>query len=169
MHGVTAQVFLSLLVAIAVVRTPTWRSDRAPVSSRTVGADRRLATVAAGALLIQIVFGAIQRHLAAGLMLHIVFALVVASLLIAAGSRTWGRYPSEPILKRAGLTVIHATGTQLALGFCAWIARGAATSGSLSVEWTVVLTTLHQGTGAVLLAAAVTMRLWLSRLVEDSG
>jgi len=167
-HGVTAQVFLSLLVAIAVVRTKTWRSDRAPLPSPRAGTDRRVASIAVAALLIQIVFGAIQRHLALGLMLHIVSAFVVAALAIAAGVRTWGFYPNESQLRRAGLTVIHATGTQLALGFCAWIARGAATSGALSVEWKVVVTTLHQGTGAVLLASAVTLRLWLSRLLAPS-
>jgi heme A synthase len=167
-HGVTAQVFLSLLVAIAVVSGRTWRSDRAPHPSPRARADRRIASIAAGALLVQIVLGAIQRHLAIGLMLHIVSAFVVAALAIAAGVRAWGFYPSEPILKRAGLAVVHATATQLALGFCAWIARGAWTSGSLSEEWKVVVTTLHQGTGAVLLAATMTLRLWLTRLLAPA-
>jgi cytochrome c oxidase assembly protein subunit 15 len=162
-HGVTAQVFLSLLVAIAVVETRTWRSDRPALASRRAGADRRIASIAVVALLLQIVFGAIQRHLAAGLMLHVVFAFVVAGLTIAAGARAWGFYPNEPVLRRAGLMVMHATGTQLVFGFCAWMARGAAANGSLSLEWKVVLTTLHQGTGALLLATAVTLRLWLSR------
>jgi len=164
-HGVTAQVFFSLLVALAVWCSPTWRSDRAPAESAATGADRRAASVAAVALLIQIVFGAIQRHLALGLMLHIVSAFVVASLTIAAGVRAWGLHPDEPILKRAGLAVIHTTGLQLALGFSAWIARGAWTSGALSPEWKIVLTTMHQGTGAVLLAATVSLRLWLQRLL----
>ena len=167
-HGVTAQVFLSLLVAIAVVSGRTWRSDRAPLPSRSSRSDRRVASIAVAALLVQIVFGAIQRHLAAGLMLHVVFAFVVAALSIAAGARAWGSYPNEPILKRAGLAVVHATATQLALGFCAWIARGAWTSGSLSLEWKVIVTTLHQGTGAVLLAATVTLRLWLTRLLAPA-
>jgi cytochrome c oxidase assembly protein subunit 15 len=167
-HGVTAQVFLSLLVAIAVVCTKTWRSDRAPLPSRRVGADRGLATMAIGAVLVQIVFGAIQRHLAVGLMLHVVFAFVVAALAITAGVRAWGFYPNEPALRRAGLTVIHATGAQLLLGFCAWIARGAATSGALSLEWKIVVTTLHQGMGAVVLASAVTLRLFLGRLLTDA-
>ena len=133
-HGVTAQVFLSLLVAIAVVCTRTWRGGRAPVPSPRARADRRIASVAVAALLIQIVFGAIQRHLALGLMLHVVAAFVVASLTVAAGLRAWGFYPDEPILRRAGLTVLHATGTQLVLGRCARIARGAWANGSLSLE-----------------------------------
>lgn len=48
------------------------------------------------------------------------------------------------------------------------MARGAAASGSLSLEWKVFVTTLHQGTGAVLLAAAVTLRLWLTRLLTEA-
>jgi len=51
---------------------------------------------------------------------------------------------------------------------CAWIARGAWANGSLSLEWKVVVTTMHQGTGAVLLAAAVTLRLWLTRLLTPA-
>jgi hypothetical protein len=77
-------------------------------------------------------------------------------------------YPDEPVLKRAGLIVVYATAAQLALGFCAWIARGAWTSGSLSPEWKVVVTTLHQGTGAVLLASTVTLWLWLSRRLRPA-
>jgi cytochrome c oxidase assembly protein subunit 15 len=164
-HGVTAQVFFALLVAIAILTTTTWRSGVPPVPSRSARGDRRIASIAVFALLLQIVFGAIQRHLAAGLMLHIVSAFVVAALTVAAGVRAWGLYPNEPVLKRAGLTVVHTTGLQLALGFCAWIAKGAATSGAMSEEWKVLLTTLHQGTGAVLLASTVALRLWLSRRV----
>jgi cytochrome c oxidase assembly protein subunit 15 len=168
-HGVTAQVFFSLLVAIAVATTATFRSDRAPRSSRTSGADRKAATIAVAALLVQIVFGAIQRHLAMGLMLHVVSAFIVAPLAIAAGARAWGFYADEPILKRAGLAVIFVTGLQLVFGFSALIARGAAASGSMPVAWMVVITTLHQGTGALLLALALTLRLWLARLVTPAA
>ena len=164
-HGVTAQVFFALQVAIAVVCTRMWRSDQPPVVSARARSERTMATIAVAALLVQIVFGALQRHLALGLMLHIVSAFVVAALTIGAGVRAWGLHPDQPVLKRAGLAVVHATGTQLALGFCAWIARGAWTHGALSLEWKVVVTTLHQGTGALLLAAAVTLRLWLTRLL----
>ena len=165
-HGVTAQVFLSLLVALAVVSTRSWRSARGGLPSRRALADRRMVSIAVAALLVQIVFGALQRHLAFGLMLHIVAAIAVASLTISAGMRVWGFYSEQAALKRAGLVVIHATGTQVALGFCAWIVRGLANNGSLSVEWKVVVTTLHQGMGAVLLAATVTLRLLLSRWLD---
>lgn len=168
-HGITAQIFFSLLVAIAVVVTRTWRGDDRPAASASAAADRRIASIAVVALSVQIALGAIQRHLALGLMLHIVSAFVVASLTIAAGVRAWGLHPDDPVLKRAGLTVVYATGTQLALGFCAWIARGAWTEGAMSAEWKVVLTTMHQGTGALLLASAVALRLWLARRLTPAA
>jgi len=168
-HGVTAQIFFALQVAIAVVCTRAWRSDQPAAVSARARSERTMATIAVAALLVQIVFGAIQRHLALGLMLHIVSAFVVAGLTIGAGVRAWGLHPDQPVLKRAGLAVVHATGTQLALGFCAWIARGAWTNGALSVEWKVVVTTLHQGMGALLLASAVTLRLWLTRLLAPEA
>jgi heme a synthase len=168
-HGVTAQVFFALLVVLAVVCSRTWRGSAAALPSRSAGADRRVASVAVVALIVQIVLGAVQRHLSLGLMMHIVMAFVAAGLAIAAGARAWGFYPNVPTLKRAGLLVVYGTGIQLALGFCAWIVRGAFEQGALSVDWKVAVTTLHQGTGALLLAATVALRAWLGRLTEGTA
>jgi cytochrome c oxidase assembly protein subunit 15 len=164
-HGVTAQVFLALLVVLAVVLTRTWRSERAPEIAASTPTDRSVATVAIVALVVQIVLGAIQRHLSLGLIMHIVMAFVAAGLAIAAGARAWGFHPNQPILKRAGLLLIYGAGFQLMLGFSAWVVRGAYEHGSLSLDWKVVVTTMHQGTGALLLAVAVCLRAWESRLI----
>ena len=106
----------------------------------------------------QIVLGAVQRHLSLGLMLHIMTAFAAAGLAITAGARAWGLHEDEPALKRAGLALIYGAGAQLALGFCAWIVRGAFEQGALSMDWKVVVTTMHQGMGALLLACAVSVR-----------
>jgi len=164
-HGVTAQVFFALLVVIAIVLSPTWTGGRAPEAGPTVAGDRLAATLAVVALLVQIALGAIQRHLGLALMLHIGMAFVAAGLAITAGARAWGLHQGEPVLKRAGLIVIYASGFQLMLGFMAWAARGASAHGSLSSDWTIVVTTMHQGMGALLLASAVALRAWTSRLI----
>lgn len=162
-HGVTAQLFFSLLVAIAVVCTLTWRRSAPAAPSPRAQADRSIATVALIALIVQIVLGAVQRHLALGLMLHVIMALIVSGLTVAAGLRAWGFHPDEPTLKRAGLLVVNATTVQVLLGVAAWIVRGAWKTGALPVEWKVAVTTLHQGTGALLLAFMVALRFWLER------
>ena len=164
-HGVTAQIFFSLMVALAVVASRTWRSDRPRVGADRAPADKRAATWAIAALLIQVTIGAIQRHLGALLMLHIVMAFAAGGLAVAAGTRAWGIYQGERTIQRAGLFVIYATGAQLALGFSAWVVRGAFEHGAMSLAWKVVFTTLHQGMGAVLLASAVALRAWEERLL----
>jgi len=164
-HGVTAQIFLSLLVAIVVVTSPTWISDLSPIATERAARARRGATIAVVAVILQIVFGAIQRHLAMGLMLHIAAALVVAHVTMSAGMRTWGHFSSSPVLRRAGITVIWVVVLQFVLGFAAWVVRGAWESGHVSETVKVTVTTLHQGNGAVLLASVVALRLWLTRLL----
>jgi cytochrome c oxidase assembly protein subunit 15 len=166
-HGVTAQIFFSLLVALAVVTSPAWRSDTSGTTTRRAAGERRLASIALLAVILQIVFGAIQRHLAIGLMLHIASAFVVAILLVASGIRAWGFYQEDRTLRRAGLTVVVMTVVQFALGFSAWIVRGAWENGAVSEAWKVAATTLHQGTGAIVLASIVALRLWLSRRLID--
>ena len=165
-HGVSAQIFFALQVAIAVACSRTWRAGGAKVASARAPGDRALGTLAIAALVVQITLGAVQRHLGLGLMIHITLAMFVAGLTIAAGARAWGLYPDQPPLKRAGLAVIHATLAQFLLGFAAWLVRGAWERGAIGPEWKVAVTTLHQGTGAILLASAVALRLWLSRVLR---
>jgi cytochrome c oxidase assembly protein subunit 15 len=166
-HGVTAQIFFSLLVALAVVTSPAWQSDAPGTASPRAAGERRLASISLLAVILQIVFGAIQRHLAIGLMLHIASAFVVAILLVASGIRAWGFYQEDTTLRRAGSTVVVMTVVQFGFGFSAWIVRGAWENGAVSEAWKVAATTLHQGTGAIVLGSIVALRLWLSRRLID--
>jgi len=158
-HGVLAPIFFGVMVTLAIVTSSTWERHR----GRALGGERGLATFTVVLVVVQIAFGAIQRHLALGLMLHIVMAFLVAGNTIACGVRAWGLHGDDPVLRRAGLSVVHATGLQFALGIAAWIVKGAAETGSLSEGWRVVVTTAHQGTGAVLLACVVALRLLLAK------
>ena len=158
-HGILAPIFFALVVTIAIVTARAWKERRASAAS----AERTLATVALLLVVVQISFGAIQRHLAQGLMLHVAMAFLVAANTIGVGARTWGLHGKDPVLRRAGLAVVHATILQFALGIGAWIVKSAAESGALVEGWRVVVTTAHQGTGALLLACVVALRLLLAK------
>jgi hypothetical protein len=164
-HGVTAQVFLSLSSRLPCVHAILAQRRGADPTDRARG-DRRFASVAVAALLIQIVFGAIQRHLALGLMLHIVAAIAVASLTISGGApcgSVGNSYPaaaaSEARGPHGGARDVDPAG--------AWFLRvDRSRDGdgrSLALEWKVFATTLHQGMGAVLLASTVSSDSLLSR------
>ncbi len=179
LHGITAQVFLGLLTALVATIAG------APGPSALT---RRLASLLAGALLIQLSLGATYRHLshapepAAGvvhiLWTHVVFAFAVVGIAMAAGARL--RRPKRPKdpqdepapgNHRLGSAIIHSVSAQLLLGVGALIAVMLAPGGPTPTSDTAaaaepapalaaIITVAHQANGALLLALAAVALAW---------
>jgi cytochrome c oxidase assembly protein subunit 15 len=154
-HGVLGPAFFGLMVALAVFVSPTWTGDLVPESSRYARADRTLGVLLVSVVLVQLVLGAIQRHLGRGLLVHITFAVVVLALAFFLGSRLWGLYPRQPLMQRLGQALIIGGGVQIVLGFAAFFAVETRVEGAPRAAWEVLLTTAHQAWGALLLGCAV--------------
>jgi len=163
MHGVLGQVFLGLMVAIAVVTSRSWLESPPAEPRASLGGDRSLQSWLVAALLVQLVLGAVQRHLAWGLIIHITLAAVVTMLAVIAGARAWGLYHGSWPVQRLGQALIGMVSVQVALGIAALaVTQGRAIVGSpTAVE--ITLATAHQATGAALLALAVMLALWTRR------
>ncbi len=181
-HGTFGQVIFALLVALAVLRSHTWRHSQTPRVALGCGVDRGLAAVLAALLLVQLVAGALVRHfswalqklrfeldvppdrlVAAGhhaLLVHITLAVLVALAAVAAGVRAWGLYPDVPLLRRLVLVLL-----QVALGIAALIVTGDDAPDRPPPLSDAVITTGHQVGGAALLALAVMLALWTRRLL----
>jgi hypothetical protein len=99
-----------------------------------------------------------------GLHVHITLAVIVIAMAVITGVRAWGIYPQLARLSRAGLWLVNLAGLQLLLGLAALLATGA-NAGQAPNAWNLILATAHQTTGALLLALAVYLMLWLHRLV----
>jgi cytochrome c oxidase assembly protein subunit 15 len=169
MHGVVAQLFFALMVAIAVFTSTAWSRNARPTSRRVAGTDRALAFAAVSVVVLQLVFGAMLRHVSWGVHLHAVFAGVVALVVFAAAIRAWGLNVDQPILLRAGRLLMILIVLQLVLGIAALIARSLAGTTQPRPLGDVLFTTAHQVTGAVLLATTVALMLWTRRLLAASG
>ena len=165
-HGILAQLFFSTLVALAAFNSSLWKSDR-PRSGRSgVRGDRISAGILVLLIVFQLVLGAAQRHFQQVLLLHILMGLaVVAPTCVHVGFRTWGMNPGQPLLRRLGLVLAGLIGAQLLLGFGAYLATRGAGAGSLPAAADLIVSTLHQWTGAVLLALAVSIFCWNHRLL----
>lgn len=163
-HGVLGQVFLCVVVAIAAA-TSLWWSAAPPAEPRaTLAGDRSLQLWLVAALLVQLVLGAVQRHLAWGLIIHISLAAVVTMLAVIAGARAWGMYHGTWPVQRLGQTVIGVVSVQVALGIAALaVTQGRAIVGR-PTALEVTIATAHQATGAALLALSVALALWTRRL-----
>jgi heme A synthase len=117
-------------------------------------------------LLAQLILGALVRHFSWGLLVHIATAVVVILVGLAVAVRAWGRYDRVATIRRLGVALLSLLLSQLLLGIGALIAIGIDRTGATPHPLDVALTTAHQANGALLLACAVALTLWLPRLLR---
>ncbi|MCH6551059.1 MAG: COX15/CtaA family protein, partial [Planctomycetes bacterium] len=177
-HGLFAQAVFATLVVIAAATSTTWVSDRPAASSATAGTDRTLGIVLLAAIAVQIVLGALFRHLQPlpdvprGLLMGLlhghsfVGSTLVVAMVLFCGVRAWGMYHGQPIVKRIGVALILTMLLQVVLGVGSFIVvpTGPRDPDTTIGAVEVALTTAHQATGAILLATATLLLVWTSRL-----
>jgi cytochrome c oxidase assembly protein subunit 15 len=164
-HGAAGQLFFATMVGLAVFTSRSWKN-----ASQATTADRHAWPWLLVVLLIaQLVLGAIQRHLAHGLALHVVMAVIVTVLALIVGLKAWGGRTGVLLIQRFGLAVVIVVSAQVFLGLSTYVAIGGVASGTLAPIVRVVISTAHQATGAVVLACAVGLALWNSRAAQGAG
>jgi len=166
-HGVLGQVFLGMMVVLAAATSRTWKVEGPPAPRpEGAGADRFLHLTLVVALLVQLVLGALQRHFAQGLLVHIGLAVVVSLLAAVAGSRAWGLDEGRPVLQRLGKGLVVLLGLQLVLGIAALAVTGGKAVVGSPGTLAVTLATAHQACGAALLAVSILLLTWGRRLLQ---
>lgn len=176
-HAGLAQLFLALVVALAVVTSPFWLSRRAAVDGADSHAVVGLATASTLMIYLQILIGAVMRHKGAGLAIpdfplvfgglippkldfaigihysHRIGALVVATLIFWTLGRTLRLARVDPALTRPASVMACLVLMQGVLGgLVVWTSKA------------VLPNTLHVGTGGLLLATSVVLTLASRRL-----
>jgi cytochrome c oxidase assembly protein subunit 15 len=168
-HGVLGQSFFGLLIALGVFATRSWRTEPARDRTRSAGTDRKLSIALVVVLLIQLVLGALVRHIYKGVHIHVTMAVVVLILGLTAGARAWGFADNPRILKRLGRLLVIGFGIQLLLGFVALVVSGSLGGLVYPMRVQVPFTTAHQVVGALLLALAVALMVWSHRIGGSKG
>jgi cytochrome c oxidase assembly protein subunit 15 len=164
LHGVLGQIFLSVMVVIAVVTSRLWFAAPAPEARPYVKDDRNFHRWLIVILVVQLVLGAAQRHLSVLLIVHISIATVVVLLAVMVGVRAWGLYRGSWPVERLGKLMVILICIQVCLGIAALaVTQGLAKVGA-PTTLEVTITTAHQATGAAILALSVVLYLWTRRL-----
>ena len=176
-HAGLAQLFLALVVTLAVVTSRFWLSERVAVKGADSHAVVGLATASTLMIYLQIFIGAVMRHKGAGLAIpdfplvfgglipprldfaigihytHRIGALLVATLIFWTLGRTLRLARVEPVLTRPASVMAFLVLLQGTLGgLVVWTSKA------------VLPNTLHVGTGALLLATSVILTLASRRL-----
>lgn len=180
LHACAAQIFLCMLVSIAVALSRRWIEGDTEVRREPSKVLRRTGLAACGVIFIQLVLGALMRHNHAALAIpwfpwssadgawlppvwspeigihfaHRAWALVVAAGLVLFAARLWAERRVRCLFGPAALLLVGALGLQVCLGaFVVWTYRNPHAA------------TLHMLVGAFLLAVtwALTFALFRSR------
>ncbi len=191
-HGVVGQLFFALMASLAVFTSPAWKrgasgrgagaadavvaakrgagdaagatpAEAAPIAAGGGSSDAVLSLVLAVALFLQLLLGVRVRHLGEGVMLHMTFAVFVVVIAVLVSIRLFVHAGRDPIFRRTGAALLGHTGAQFLLGIAALIT--ASRTGFVAV----LFPTLHQTTGALLLANAVVAHLWCRRLLAPAA
>ncbi len=175
-HGVFGQIVFATFIAIAAFTSATWKSDRAMLAAPSAATDRKFSLILVVLLILQLVLGALYRHLRRDynnppeplhpLYTHIFMAMFVTMAAVFIGGRSWSKYRDLPVLPTVGKWLMLTVGTQLLLGTIAMFVAWARTPDSDIPVVEVVFTTMHQATGALLLAMATLLMVWTRRLLK---
>ncbi|MBL0922520.1 MAG: COX15/CtaA family protein [Phycisphaerales bacterium] len=169
-HGVTGQLFFAAMCVMAAACTVRWKSSEPRRQGSIPGSPRRLAATLVCLLVVQLVFGAMLRHLgpvkgAHAMMSHIANAVIVLVIAIGAGVRGAGAIPGDGLLRRLGKGTMHAAFTQFILGGAALWAVLVFKDRETPPAVEAAITTAHQALGALLLAMAAMLAAWSRRLI----
>jgi cytochrome c oxidase assembly protein subunit 15 len=170
-HAAAAQAFLCLLVAISVAMNPQFAISSSSFGRRRLSASLPTQTaVTTAAIYMQILIGAVMRHLGAGLVIpdfplsyghlipplnsgfvminfaHRCGALIVALLVVRTVGRVLRNAADEPRLRRPAIALLGLLVLQITLGaLTVWSSRA------------VLPTTAHVAIGAAVLAMSLVL------------
>ena len=161
-HACFAQAFFALTVSLALFTSTEWR---APVNAAIAdgGKLRRLATITAVLVYLQIVFGALLRHTGDRLDAHLLIAALVGIHIVLLTLRIARAHGDRAELLRPVYSLGALLLLQVALGALSYFGKFTAVL-RWPMDAIVVLTTTHLIVGASMLAASVIIALRAYRL-----
>jgi len=176
-HAAVAEIFLCLMVSLALFTSKTWQDARAVTDDSGWPSLRFLTVTTTVVIYTQIIIGALMRHTGAGLSIpdfplaygrllppvftrqilvnfaHRIGALVVTFFVVWVCQRIFRRHRSETALFRIAVLMVSALLIQISLGAeTVWTRRA------------VTPTTFHVATGALTLAISLLLTLMAHRL-----
>ena len=164
-HAALAQAFFALMVSIAFFTSTEGREQPHRTTASDATRVRNLGLLTIGGIYVQLIFGAMLRHLGIGLGAHIIFAGVVTILIVALAGTILRHHPDRPrlvgpVTLLSGLLIV-----QLALGLGSYLGRFTTLAVSVPVSVVAALTTTHVATGALMLATGLVLALRIDRML----
>ena len=171
-HVSVAMIFLSLIVSVAVALGRGWDDAERDLESVALGGDDAkwlgaMAITVAASVYVQIILGAVPRHAFVGVMPHILWALLLFTLVALMTARVFARHVRLLRVLRPALLVFFLGVLQFALGISAFVSRPAE-MGRAATPFHEVIASVHQGAGVLMLVGSVVLLLRAQRYLYFS-
>jgi hypothetical protein len=166
LHAFLAQLVFGASGAVALLTSKGWHSDSELAEDMARPSLGLLANITVGLVLVQVALGAAVRHKLMGSGLHITFALVVALAIVIVGVLVMNQCAQHRTLRQCSVMMMVIAGSQVFLGFGAFITRMMAEDRTPPV---VIATVAHVATGALTLASTVILALQLRRHLRPAA
>ena len=159
-HAATAQLFLGLIVALAVFTSKPWLAEDAVADGPRDNRLWQLSLAVPAAVWLQIILGALLRHPGTGIHpvlvgFHIGGAVLVAAVVAAFLLRVWKEHRDTRPLYRGSWVLAGLVDVQLILGLTAWFVTLDDAGMLQPSNVQVVVNTSHAVIGALLMAGSV--------------
>jgi len=159
-HAFLAQMFFAATIAGALVTSKAWPRPPEIAPDMAKPSLRTLSWITVGVVIVQVALGAAVRHKVMGSGLHITFALVAALMIVILGVLVMNQCATHRVLRPTAIAMMVIAGTQVFLGFGAFIVRMMVDENTLPVQ---IITMAHVTTGALTLASTVVLTLQIRR------
>jgi heme a synthase len=165
MHACLGQLMFVTLVAIAVVTSHWWVSERPQYEDKASPAIHTVVILNAGAIFLQIALGAAFRHKYSPATPHVVWAMGVLLVASWTAIQLRKRFSNSPEISRIRALLHGIVGVQLLLGIAALWTRMQSANDPQPLPPVIITTVVHTVFGAVLFATSIVAVLFCYRLV----
>jgi heme a synthase len=165
-HACFAQAFFALAVCLAIFTSAEWLTPMKKKMTEDASRVQRLSVLTTGFIYLQLIFGAILRHIGAWETLHFMGAAVVTIHVGMLVARTVHHHADLPVLLRSALTLSSLLVLQLFLGLGAYLGKFTTVSVALQSH-IVLLATSHVVVGALMFVTCVLFSLRAYRLLDQ--
>jgi protoheme IX farnesyltransferase len=166
-HAALAQAFFALTVSVAFFTSDEGREDPPQELLPNAVPLGHLALLSMGCIYLQSMIGAVLRHTGSGLGVHLIFALVVAAVIMVLTGRILSNHRDQPRLVRLGALLGGLLIVQLLLGLGSTWGRFVTPGAGMPADVLVTLTTMHVAAGALMLATCLVLTIRVYRLLPS--
>jgi cytochrome c oxidase assembly protein subunit 15 len=166
-HATLGQIFFCLAASLAFFTRADWRWDGSKLEDASTPSLQLLMLVTTGAILVQLILGAVYRHNGMGVEPHIVGACVVTMLVAYVVTRVLIKFSQTPALLRPALLLGALLVLQVFLGIGSYLMKMADRNAPQPLPPVVHLTTAHVAVGALVLVTSLYLTYQTHRFLES--